>query len=249
MHDLLREIALSIAKKEKFCAVHDGSETVEETGALRLSIQTTNGEIGSCTELPESIGQLGNLQTLDIKGTKIEALPRGISKLLNLRIYLRAGSFPERDEEDLCASIQEMKVLSYLSLFVADGEEFLRVDVLSSPPPYLDTLGLVGKLEKGRVMFQQRLCEASGIEHLTKLQGYRFDNVSEKFRESIKKEVWIMQGCYSSTRDVRNIPSSPYRLKILPTSTVLALIENQIIPKLMFIKLHLSLQQWAYVCR
>ncbi|KAL6277313.1 hypothetical protein ACE6H2_020914 [Prunus campanulata] len=388
MHDLLREIALSIAKKEKFCALHDGSGTVEETGALRLSIQTTNGEIGSCTgisrlrsflifatsvssfsfpnklpfdlkllkvldledvpidilpkkltslfnlkylnlsgtsitELPESIGQLGNLQTLDIKGTKIEALPRGISKLLNLRKLLTGrfisgkvictgvripssiskmkklqylgciksegniirlirnmtqlkglgiSNVKERDEEDLCASIQEMKVLSYLSLFVADGEEFLQVDVLSSPPPYLDTLGLVGKLEKVPHWFcslhaltylylygsrleedflphiealtslhflslhdasvREELCFSrgfvklrylrlrnfallnkitiekgakpnlefldiqscmmletlpQGIEHLTKLQGYRFDNVSEKFRESIKE--------------------------------------------------------------
>ncbi|KAL6277319.1 hypothetical protein ACE6H2_020920 [Prunus campanulata] len=386
MHDLLREIALSIAKEEKFCAVHDGSETIEETGALRLSIQITNGEIGSCTgisrlrsflifatdvssfsfpnklpfdlkllkvldledvpidvlpdnltslfnlkylnlsgtlitELPESIGRLGNLQTLDINGTKIEALPRGISKLLNLR-HLLVGKFisekiigvripssiskmkklqflvciksegninrlignmtqlmalgitnvKERDEEDLCASIQEMKVLSYLSLFVADGEEFLRVDILSSPPPYLATLGLVGKLEKVPHWFcslhaltylylygsrleeellphiealtslhflslhdasvREELCFSrgfvklrylrlrnfallnkitiekgakpnlefldiqscmtletlpQGIEHLTKLQGYRFDNVSEKFRESIKE--------------------------------------------------------------
>ncbi|XP_016647386.1 PREDICTED: disease resistance protein RPM1-like [Prunus mume] len=289
MHDLLREIALSIAKQEKFCAVHDGgSETTEETGALRLSIQTTNGEIGSCTgisrlrsflvfatavssfsfpnklpfdlklltvldledvpidnlpdnltslfnlkflnlsrtpirELPESIGKLRNLQTLNITLTKIVALPRGISKLINLR-HLLVGRFifgnfigvripssiskmkklqslayiesegnsirlvgkmtqlknvgitnvKERDAEDLCASIQEMKVLSSLGLIVAEGEEFLRVDALSSPPPYLDILDLVGKLEKG-------------VEHLTELQQYRFDNVSEKFRESIKE--------------------------------------------------------------
>ncbi|BFG35590.1 hypothetical protein CerSpe_218650 [Prunus speciosa] len=288
MHDLLRDIALSIAKREKFCAVLDGSETVEETRALRLSIQTTNGEIGSCTgisrlrsflvfatgvssfsfpnklssdlklcmildledapldyvpdnltslfnlkylnlqgtrimELPESIGQLRNLQTLNILLTKIVALPRGISKLLNLRHLLMAraisgnliglripssigkmkklqslgfiesegniirligsmtqltglaiSNVKEIDEEDLCASIQEMKVLSELLLFVADGEEFLRVDALSSPPPYLDRLNLTGKLEKG-------------IEHLTQLQGYGFRNVSELFMESIKE--------------------------------------------------------------
>ncbi|XP_034219028.1 disease resistance protein RPM1-like [Prunus dulcis] len=386
MHDLLRDIALAIANKDKFCAVHDGSETVEETGALRLSIQTTNGEIGSCTgisrlrsflvfatgvssfsfsnklpfdlkllkvldledipidnlpdgvtslfnlkhlnlkgtlikELPESIGQLRNLQNLNIMSTKIEALPRGISKLLNLRHFL-VGSLmsgklvglripssiskmkklqslayiesegniirligsmtqltflgitnvKERDEEDLCASIQEMKVLSRLLLFAADGEEFLRVDALSSPPPYLDRLDLIGKLEKvphwfcslhslaylnlrgsrleedllphiealpslrslwlenasvtkelcfnrgfvklrhlwfwdlallnkitiekgampnleflsiGRCLTLETLPQ--GIEHLTKLQRYRFDNVSEKFRESIKE--------------------------------------------------------------
>ncbi|KAI5324824.1 hypothetical protein L3X38_033897 [Prunus dulcis] len=386
MHDLLREIALSIAKKDKFCAVHDGSETVEETGALRLSIQTTNGEIGSCTgisrlrsflvfatsvssfsfsnklpfdlkllkvldledipidnlpdgvtslfnlkhlnlkgtlikELPESIGQLRNLQNLNIMSTKIEALPRGISKLLNLRHFL-VGSLmsgklvglripssiskmkklqslayiesegniirligsmtqltflgitnvKERDEEDLCASIQEMKVLSILNLYVADGEEFLRADALSSPPPYLDRLDLIGKLEKVPHWFcslhsltylllnksrleedllphiealpslrslslenasvREELCFnrgfaklrhlwfwdhallnkitiekgampnlevlsihncltletlPQGIEHLTKLQRYRFDNVPEKFRESIKE--------------------------------------------------------------
>ncbi|BFG35588.1 hypothetical protein CerSpe_218620 [Prunus speciosa] len=363
MHDLLREIALSIAKEEKFCAIHDGSETIEETGALRLSIQTTNGEIGSCTELPESIGQLGNLQTLDIKGTKIEALPRGISKLLNLRHLLVGRSIygkiigvripssiskmkklqylvciksegniirlignmtqlsalgitnvKERDEEDLCASIQEMKVLSYLSLFVADGEEFLRVDVLSSPPPYLVTLGLVGKLEKvphwfcslhslkylnlrgsrleedlqphiealpslhflglDNVSVRKELCFnrgfaklwylqfrnlallnkitiekgampnleflsidnclaletlPQGIEHLTKLQRYIFDNVSEKFRESIKEG-----GVDHARMLLVDERCKKYTNKSLPI--------EDFIPEY-------SLQQWADACR
>ncbi|PQQ07331.1 hypothetical protein Pyn_06765 [Prunus yedoensis var. nudiflora] len=382
MHDLLREIALSIAEKEKFCTVHDGSETMEETGVLRLSIQTANGEIGSrigmsrlrsflvfvtgassfsfsknpfdltllrvldledvpidnlpelmhlfnlkflnlrgtpIKELPESIAQLCNLQTLDICFTNIEALTRRISKLLNLRhllmgriisnkilgvripssiskmkklqslgffesegnnirligsmtqlTYFGITNVKERDEEDLCASIQEMKVLSHLSLSVADGEEFLRVDALSSPPPYLGRLDLTGKLEKVPRWFcslhsltimmlchsgleedllpqiealpalqflclinssvRKELCFSrgfvqlrhlqlrnlsflntitiekgvmpnlqflefysclgietlpQGIEHLTKLQGYTFENVSNKFTESI----------------------------------------------------------------
>ncbi|PQM33181.1 disease resistance protein RPM1 [Prunus yedoensis var. nudiflora] len=385
MHDLLREIALSIAEKEKFCTVHDGSETMEETGVLRLSIQTTNGEIGSrigmsrlrsflvfvtgassssfsktlpfdltllrvldledvpidnlpelthlfnlkylnlrgtpIKELLESIAQLCNLQTLDICFTNIEALTRRISKLLNLRhllmgriisnkllgvripssisqmkklqslgffesegnnirligsmtqlTYLGITNVKERDEEDLCASIQEMKVLSHLGLWVADGEEFLRVDALSSPPPYLDRLDLTGKLEKVPHWFcslhsltimilsqsgleedllpqiealpalqflclvnssvREELCFSrgfvqlrhlqlrnlsflnkitiekgvmpnlqflefdsclrietlpQGIEHLTKLQGYTFENVSNKFTESIRE--------------------------------------------------------------
>ncbi|VVA21047.1 PREDICTED: disease resistance [Prunus dulcis] len=388
MHDVMLEIALSIAEKEKFCSVHEGSETMEETGALRLSIQTTNGEIGySCTglsrlrsflvfatgassfsfsktllfdltllrvldledvpidnlpdevtylfnlkylnlrgtpikELPESIGQLRNLQTLNIMDTNIEALPRGISKLLNLRHLVMSHyqnlsqvigvkipssiskmkklqylgciksegniirlignmtqlkalgitNVKERDEEDLCASIQEMKVLSKLGLWVADGEDFLRVDALSSPPPFLDTLTLSGKLEKvphwvcslhsliylrmGGSRLEEEvlphiealpslrllcldnsyvgkeLCFSSGfvkltymalvnfslvnkitieegvmpnldfliintclslerlplgIEHLTKLQGYTFESVSEQFTESIRE--------------------------------------------------------------
>ncbi|XP_021817892.1 disease resistance protein RPM1-like [Prunus avium] len=263
MHDLMREIALSIAEKEKFCVVLDGSETMEETGALRLSIQTTIGEIGPRTcmshlrsffvfatsvssfsfskklpfdstllrvldlegvpidrlpeeltylfnlkylnlrntrikELPESIRRLRNLHTLDLFGTDIEALPIGISKLINLRhlimCHSKSGSklvgvkLPSSiskmkklqslgciesegniirlignmtqlsilgitnvkvsDEKDLCASIQEMKVLSHLYLSVGDGEEFLQVDALSSPSFYLDRLDLIGKLEK-----------------------------------------------------------------------------------------------------
>ncbi|CAL2267106.1 unnamed protein product [Prunus armeniaca] len=159
--------------------------------------RSASSSIVSLQELPESIGQLRNLQTLNIMETKIEALPRGISKLLNLRHLLMGRSISgkiigvripssirkmkklqslayiesegnvirligsmtqltflgitnvkERDEEDLCALIQEMKVLSRLFLFAADGEEFLRVDALSSPPPYLDILYLEGKLEK-----------------------------------------------------------------------------------------------------
>ncbi|ONI02470.1 hypothetical protein PRUPE_6G200400 [Prunus persica] len=308
MHDLLREIALSIAKKEKFLAVLDGSETVEETGALRLYITASFVShlchwhledvpldylpdnltslfnlkyLNLCgtpiTELPESIGKLRNLQTLNIMATKIKALPRGISKLLSLRhllmgpyydgfwvkipssigkmkklqslafiesegniirligsmtqlTFLGITNVKERDEEDLCALIQEMKVLSRLFLFVADGEEFLRVDALSSPPPYLDRIYLTGKLEKVPHWFcslhslrNLYLNNASvrnlallnkitiekgampnfefleihscmtletlpqGIEHLTKLQRYTFDNASEEFMESIKE--------------------------------------------------------------
>ncbi|PQM41941.1 hypothetical protein Pyn_26734 [Prunus yedoensis var. nudiflora] len=225
MHDLLREIALSIAKEEKFCAVHDGSETVEETGALRSSIQTTNGEIGTCTGASRIHWTAPQLADLEHHGDKNrEALPRGISMLLNLRMLLVSrlisgklknlgiSNVKERDEEDLCASIQEMKVLSKLGLWVANGEDFLRVNGLSSPPPYLDSLKLVGKLEKFRnlallnkitiekgampnlELLDIRCCMtletlSQGIEHLTKLQGYIFDNISEKFRESIKGGV------------------------------------------------------------
>ncbi|KAL6218075.1 hypothetical protein ACLB2K_011292 [Fragaria x ananassa] len=54
----------------------------------------------------------------------------------------------ESDEIELCASIQKMKILVWLNLSVSDTSEgFLRIDALSSPPPYLESLLLRGKLE------------------------------------------------------------------------------------------------------
>ncbi|ONI02466.1 hypothetical protein PRUPE_6G200100 [Prunus persica] len=84
--------------------------------------------------------------------------------------FLGITNVKERDEEDLCASIQEMKVLSRLFLFVSHGEEFLRVDALSSPSPYLDRLELVGKLEKVPHWF----CSLHSLTYMN-LQGSRLE--------------------------------------------------------------------------
>ncbi|KAF3440147.1 hypothetical protein FNV43_RR18425 [Rhamnella rubrinervis] len=273
MHDLMRELAVSVSEKEKFCAVYDGTEDMEHFGARRLSIiLARDKEIKAWTgmsqlrsflvfasdmdassssnklpsgfkllrvldledfltiekfsvelignlfnlrylnlkgtpikELPKSISSLCNLQTLDIRDTDIETLPKGVTKLKNLRHLLmyrychddEAGSnfryvkgtrapwkmsklnklqvlaciisegdiikqvgsmtqlirigitnVKEDDEKDLCLSLQKMKLLQYLFLMVTDEEETLQIDAISSPPPLLKTLILVGKLIK-----------------------------------------------------------------------------------------------------
>ncbi|VVA40860.1 PREDICTED: disease resistance [Prunus dulcis] len=266
MHDLMLELALSKSEKEKFGAVYDGKEVMDEGQVRRLSTQTTGGEIKLGTgmaqlrsflmfvsdvssssssntlpsgckllrvldlqyvpidilpkeleylfnlrylnlrgtpvkKLPESIGKLCNLQTLDIRDSKIEVLPSGIAKLQNLRHLImyrynkegrkgfrfvngtrspsnicmlkklqvlacvelqgnivrlvgnmtqlrRIGimNVKERDEMDLCASIQKMKQLHYLFLMTSDEEEVLQTNTLCSPPSHLRTVILVGKL-------------------------------------------------------------------------------------------------------
>ncbi|KAJ7949796.1 Disease resistance protein [Quillaja saponaria] len=45
MHDLMRELVLSISEREKFCNVYDEKEAIENLRARRLSIQTTNREV------------------------------------------------------------------------------------------------------------------------------------------------------------------------------------------------------------
>ena len=260
MHDLLRELALSVSIKEKFGAVYDGGEEMKECKARRISIHKSDGELKSFTgmsklrsflvfnkslktlpsgskmlrvlnledapidklpdelfklfnlrylnlrgtllkKLPNSIGRLLNLQTLDIGGTQIESLPHGIGKLQNLRhlimyrytgnwnefrysigmqaplnigqlknlqtvCYFEAkvdlirqfrsmtqltsigiGNVKEADETDLCITIQSMRLLCLLSVMVTNEEETLRMDALSSPPPNLQWLFLIGKLE------------------------------------------------------------------------------------------------------
>ncbi|KAF3440146.1 hypothetical protein FNV43_RR18424 [Rhamnella rubrinervis] len=270
MHDLMRELAVSISEKEKFCAVNDKREDMEQFGARRLSIVLTpdkeikawttgmsqlrsllvffkdmvadpsssnklpsgfkllrvldledfplieklpdelisnlfnlrylNLRSTSIKELPKSISRLYNLQTLDIRNTEIETLPKGITKLKNLRHllmyrspkegfhfrYIKGTRVPwkmsrlnklqvlsciisegdvikqvgsmtqltrigitdvkEEDGKDLCASLQKMKLLHYLFLMVTDEERTLGIDAISSPPPLLQTLILVGKL-------------------------------------------------------------------------------------------------------
>ena len=57
------------------------------------------------------------------------------------------GNVKEADETDLCITIQSMRLLCLLSVMVTNEEETLRMDALSSPPPNLQRLSLIGKLE------------------------------------------------------------------------------------------------------
>ncbi|KAF2297001.1 hypothetical protein GH714_014585 [Hevea brasiliensis] len=235
MHDLLREIGLSISEKEKFGVVYDGKVEIgecESHQARRLSIQTTKGifnhiavshdfvhfltldlenaaidvlpeELGTLfnlrylnlrgtpmAELPKSIGELRNLELLDISETNIKELPSEVAKLQNLRHLnmwskfiadihnfelvrgmqvpfeisklkklqvmanieaegniikqLRSmtqvsrmgiSNLKEADEQNMCSSIQNLKLLHHLCLMVNNETEFLRVDALRTPTP------------------------------------------------------------------------------------------------------------------
>ncbi|KAL7235147.1 hypothetical protein ACSBR1_018609 [Camellia fascicularis] len=186
MHDLVREIALSTSETEKY-----------------LNLKRT-----MVKELPKSIGRLCNLETLDIRDSKVQVLPTGITKLKKLRHlimyryndgdgsefdYVYGTAAPadickltnlqvlacveaesdlmrrlrtmtqlkrigitklrEADEVDLCIAIQKMNLLHYLFVMVSDENTCLQMDKLSSAPPYLKMLILVGKLEKVPPLF------------------------------------------------------------------------------------------------
>ncbi|OMO61955.1 Disease resistance protein [Corchorus olitorius] len=103
MHDILRELALSISKAEKFISEFDGKE-VEESGIRRLSIETKEKEIKVCQGIrrlrslfsfagddisQSSFNMLASgfklLRVLDLEDTPILELPPELVYLFNLR--------------------------------------------------------------------------------------------------------------------------------------------------------------------
>ncbi|KAM1790020.1 hypothetical protein ACFX12_034122 [Malus domestica] len=275
MHDLIRELALSISKAEKFFAVYDEQKMNKDSrGPRRMSMQANHEELQThgdmskvrtffyfppnmadsssvqklpsgfkllrvldlkhvpvaqlpgeivkffnlkylnlkgtkVKELPKDIGNLHSLETLDIRHSKIRVLPAGIVKLENLRHLLMyhynfedlfkpyyffygtkapdgicklkslqvcdaielGGSLVkqlrqltqltrmslsnvrEADEEDLCKSLESMKLIEHIFVHTSNEDEVLRLDALPSAPPLLKELGLIGKLEKVPLWF------------------------------------------------------------------------------------------------
>ncbi|XP_050254175.1 disease resistance protein RPM1-like [Quercus robur] len=105
MHDILRELALSISVKEKFGVVHDGGEEMIECKARRISIHKTGGEVKSFTGMSKlrsflvfnkslktlpSISKM--LRVLDLEDAPIDELPDVVVKLFNLRYLNLRGT-------------------------------------------------------------------------------------------------------------------------------------------------------------
>ncbi|XP_070679378.1 disease resistance protein RPM1-like [Malus domestica] len=97
MHDLVRELALLTSKMEKFGATCVGREIIDKAEIRRLSIQTTEREINSCTGMSELccflvFGVLKKLpsgfkllRVLDVQDAPIDRFPDELVYLFNLR--------------------------------------------------------------------------------------------------------------------------------------------------------------------
>lgn len=95
---------------------------------------------------PLNMYKLRNLQVFSC----VEAEPGLMKELKNMTQLTRIGISKVRkeDEEDLCTAIRGMNLLHYLFLMATNEDEILRINALPSAPPCLETLVLVGKLEK-----------------------------------------------------------------------------------------------------
>ncbi|KAJ4830627.1 hypothetical protein Tsubulata_045016 [Turnera subulata] len=97
------------------------------------------------TQFPQKLSNLNKLQVLaSIEANSIVVKEiRSMTQLVELEIWNIEGSH----EEDLCFAIQNMPLLRYLAVKTAKEDQILRLDALKSPPPFLEKLGLFGKLE------------------------------------------------------------------------------------------------------
>ncbi|KAM5587302.1 disease resistance protein RPM1-like [Rosa sericea] len=131
MHDLMRELGLSTAEKEKFGHVYDGRQVMEEISTRRLSIHKMEGEIKSwpgmskirsllvfATDMSSSsfsnalVSQFKLLRTLDLEEVQIDKLPDAVVYLFNLRYLNLLGTLIE----ELPESIGRLRNLQFLEL-------------------------------------------------------------------------------------------------------------------------------------
>ncbi|XP_037410389.1 disease resistance protein Pik-2-like [Triticum dicoccoides] len=140
---------------------------LERIGKLvHLRYLSLRGQVDIC-QLPNSLGNLRQLQTLDISGTSIRKLPRTIMKLVKMQHILGPGHFEalkdiqnltrlrklgvtginKRNGQELCSAIAHLSCLESLSLHSRIVTGFLDcLDGLSSPPENLQSLKLYGYL-------------------------------------------------------------------------------------------------------
>ncbi|RWR84924.1 disease resistance protein RPM1-like protein [Cinnamomum micranthum f. kanehirae] len=101
MHDVFRELALEIAREEKFCDAHVAKEEIQNNEARLLSLSNFIGSIqsSSCrlhslmffsTEIPSlSLNSMASsiklLRVLDLQGSSIVSVPDELVELFNLR--------------------------------------------------------------------------------------------------------------------------------------------------------------------
>ncbi|XP_062012473.1 disease resistance protein RPM1-like [Rosa rugosa] len=131
MHDLMRELALSTAEKEKFGLIYDGREGMEDISTRRLSIHKMEGEIKSwpgmskirsllvfATGMSSSsfsnalVSQFKLLRTLDLEDVQIDKLPDAVVYLFNLRYLNSKGTLIE----ELPESIGHLRNLQFLKI-------------------------------------------------------------------------------------------------------------------------------------
>ncbi|XP_023918264.1 disease resistance protein RPM1-like [Quercus suber] len=98
-------------------------------------------------KIPNDIRHLESLQKLFFIEASSATLITELGSLAQLRKF-SISKVKKENGMDLCTAIQKMSHLQSLVIFAISEEEVLDLQLLPSPPPLLQTLGLHGQLEK-----------------------------------------------------------------------------------------------------
>ncbi|CAD6226435.1 unnamed protein product [Miscanthus lutarioriparius] len=127
MHDLVREISLTISKKEKFATTCDYPNpdcnsdrsrrvSIQKDGILmpvKISAQLRSIIVFVEEEIPRSIAKLSNLQTLYLKGSVLE-LPSEVTMLTKLQhLIIDVGRFGSSASNKICRQ-EHLQTLKYI---------------------------------------------------------------------------------------------------------------------------------------
>ncbi|PNT72054.1 hypothetical protein BRADI_2g38928v3 [Brachypodium distachyon] len=152
LHDIIREICISKVREENLVLTleKDLEDTVglrdhhlDQIGQLHHLMYISLRECINIFFLPNSLGNLRHLQTLDVRGTRIFELPASITKLRKLQ-HLRTTYYMKRrnnvkGEDDIVLNYYRMRA-PFLSTKL--GWAFLRPQVLDADLNRLDILNL-----------------------------------------------------------------------------------------------------------
>ena len=97
--------------------------------------------------IPSGIGYLESLQKLHKVEANSATLIEELGRLRQLR-KLNISKLKREDGMVLCLALEKMSYLQSLRISSTSEEEVLELQSMSSPPSLLQTLTLVGQLEK-----------------------------------------------------------------------------------------------------
>ncbi|KAH0944099.1 hypothetical protein HID58_003736 [Brassica napus] len=170
MHDVIREIALSISKAERFCDKEMRSGTVRRTNLHTLLVCTKHSielppslkllraldlEGSGISKLPEFLVTLFNLKYLNLSKTEVKELPRDFHRLINLETL----------------NTRHSKNVTYLGLRGSKLQE--------NSIHYLQTLPKLVWLSFYNAYMGTRLCFAEGFENLKMLDIVQMKHLKE----------------------------------------------------------------------
>ncbi|CAL4994130.1 unnamed protein product [Urochloa decumbens] len=209
----------------------------------RLKFLSLRGSIGIC-HLPSSLGELRQLETLDVWGTSIVTLPASITKLQKLQ-YVRASTISlPKESSAFCSSVTSLPNL-FKSCQRIGVEVPAGIDKLTS----LHTLGVVNGAVAGG---KSTLKELKKITQLRKLgvSGVNKKNCKE-FCAAISchvrlesLSVWLSKGNQDCLDDISMSQEKP--LQNLQSLKLYGLVEEvpawiKDLPKLAKLDLHISI--------